>query len=1214
MIQKFFCSQTDKICDAIADNLCRVSNELHAKSLIPRDTKEKVQTPIGLSNYEKASQLVNVIQKQIEASQNPKDIFIDICEVLRNQQYKPLTDIAESMLNQLGKYTYISCSALHQFVFQCVDQCQPFPVSSANLPSDVQRYIDILKEGYRKQPVVANDWPLKVGTKYFGRLVLVNENDSISQAEHHSYSWYMLRGHVDKIPNICGYEKVTAKTMLRCNADFSSRRLVVDGPPGIGKTTLCRKLLNIWSNKTSKSQDYELVLYCPLRDSTIAKATEIANLFMYKNHQVSKVVDWITDREGKGLLIIFDGWDELSKKLRKSSLVTDIVCGKQLLHCSVIITSRTYATYSLLNIVDNVLISQHIHVIGFDTNEIEKVIEDALSHDPNLAKCLIQDLVVRNDVLSLCYIPLVCSMVILVYRKLRGNLPTTLSELYENFILQTIKRHVKKASDDLEPQSLGSLNNLSSSLNKCLEELGEFAFLSLKKETNKMRFYSSQMQLLDNAKKENFLGMMTTIIDFDEEWYQFIHLSIQEFLAAWWIAKYEKTEEIFRNCFEDDHFRLCLRFVAGLTHLEHESYQQYFSSTQFDLECKERLLFERQFFSSWPSESSFIRFGNFTCPHMYRLQFCTLLHLLYESQNTKLCRILAQSIRNDSICLGFIFPNIEFQSKFDTLCFSYFIHNSSKLWNCLHFQNIIGSHWNIIYNGIDKSTSQCKTIMTQFLSGNELAEILLPLSCYLYVQEFYCDLVSLESLKEFFILIKFFELSQLSKLHINTKLTLNEATTFDCSIYEQELVELEDSIVNSNLQELCFSVQIDRDRQIEDTPDEITKILITSFLNGITRNKEIKSFKIEIKINHSCHPLPKGTIEHLLQDNKTLQKLFLHIPNHFISSLLNIKEVNTPLTALEINEDFSMFEKNEQSIIIPALLPYTRGLKCLNLMLYNVYPPYPLLLSNPNLQYLSLQLHTYESVLELFSSLMNNTTLLGLKVRIRIVESLNKTGNLKLYKANLVKTYIGKTLEDLLKQNNALQCLEIVDLFVDLNIQELFWELIPNFFLCFLNKGLVQNTCLKHLRVPIEVPTKGLKDFFDTLSQKVILTRLHLSFTIIEKDSFFSEDGLTHLTLMLRHHKNIKILRVSFKCFYLYLQSSLPPPNYLLARKSVNEFLDAVIFHRSLEYVSIAVMNDILMQNIFEQQINQVIKTYKEQERNLPPYIELEKLPFNFNE
>ena len=42
-----------------------------------------------------------------------------------------------------------------------------------------------------------------------------------------------------------------------------------------------------------------------------------------------------------------------------------------------------------------------------------------------------------------------------------------------------------------------------------------------------------------------YLGLMTTFTVSDEEGYQFLHLSIQKFLAAWWIAKYnENTEEI----------------------------------------------------------------------------------------------------------------------------------------------------------------------------------------------------------------------------------------------------------------------------------------------------------------------------------------------------------------------------------------------------------------------------------------------------------------------------------------------------------------------------------------------------------------------------------------------------------------------------------------------------------------------------------------------
>ena len=58
---------------------------------------------LGLFDKEKASNLVNVIEAQLEASLNPEQYLIDICHVLINQQHRTLTDIATSILHQLGE-------------------------------------------------------------------------------------------------------------------------------------------------------------------------------------------------------------------------------------------------------------------------------------------------------------------------------------------------------------------------------------------------------------------------------------------------------------------------------------------------------------------------------------------------------------------------------------------------------------------------------------------------------------------------------------------------------------------------------------------------------------------------------------------------------------------------------------------------------------------------------------------------------------------------------------------------------------------------------------------------------------------------------------------------------------------------------------------------------------------------------------------------------
>ena len=91
------------LADVITTNLYRVTDALYAEGLIPLDTKEYIQTATGISDYRKSSQLVTVIQQQLESSLNPERYLTKICHVLINQQYRTLTDIATSILHQFGE-------------------------------------------------------------------------------------------------------------------------------------------------------------------------------------------------------------------------------------------------------------------------------------------------------------------------------------------------------------------------------------------------------------------------------------------------------------------------------------------------------------------------------------------------------------------------------------------------------------------------------------------------------------------------------------------------------------------------------------------------------------------------------------------------------------------------------------------------------------------------------------------------------------------------------------------------------------------------------------------------------------------------------------------------------------------------------------------------------------------------------------------------------
>ena len=84
-------------------NLYNVTDALYAKGLIPQQTKEDMHV-LGLAENKKASKLIHVLEQQLEASVSDSEQYlIHVCQVLINQQNRTLTNIATSILSQLGK-------------------------------------------------------------------------------------------------------------------------------------------------------------------------------------------------------------------------------------------------------------------------------------------------------------------------------------------------------------------------------------------------------------------------------------------------------------------------------------------------------------------------------------------------------------------------------------------------------------------------------------------------------------------------------------------------------------------------------------------------------------------------------------------------------------------------------------------------------------------------------------------------------------------------------------------------------------------------------------------------------------------------------------------------------------------------------------------------------------------------------------------------------
>ena len=946
-------------------------------------------------------------------------------------------------------------------------------------------------ERYKHQPIIAEDWPPRIGKHFFGRLALIEKQDLITQSEHQKH-WYLLRGNIDEISYLPGNKQLKVENLLETEKpDSPTPRIVVDGPPGIGKTTLCRKLLNMWSNGTLDCQQYHIVLYCPLRNSKIVNATELKDLFVYESPtKVSKVIDWMLDREGDGVLIIFDGWDELSSYHRQHSLAACIIRNDLLAYCSVIVTSRSYASSSLLAMH---AITKHVQVIGFSQNEVASVIRQALEDptSPNkeskLADKLIKDLNVRGDVQSLCYIPLVCSMVILVYCQNKGQLPTTLTQLYENFTLLTIRRHVETRRDT-NSQLLVSLESLPVEYSIPLKEMSYLAYINLAK--TRMTFTSLDVhQILVKAAKEDYFGLLTAFKEHGEEKYQFIHLSIQEFLAAWWIAKHEETEEVFKDHFDDDHFRMCLRFVAGLTHLENKIYEEYFNE-KVNLKNEKNVLKQANhyqwLYNYWTHSMIWGKHTLIWIAEFDELR-TLLLQLLYESQNARLCQVFAQSMKDQSLCIDHmgIGGAVIKLTLFDWLCLGYFFNNTK--WKNLHLGNIQQEGLSVFTSGLsnDSVQTQCTRLTIECtVSDNSLALSFIKTSLLQKLQEFTFIIHQGSTFDYCLILSQVFKLPQLKILFFQVFIDYC-METFKCT-------ELEKCIAESKLKELIVRIK----SPLKET--ESIKTFMSSIVKGLAQNETITS--LDLRTNVKCELL-EGVLENLLKHNNTLQALSLRIPQ--IPSSLNITKVNTPLTALKIRKDCSD--------LMTALLPHVTISRLYCLILTSPYPPH--LISFSRLQCLSLTLDTPEKATELFRILKTNVTLRSLKL---VVEE------------GSVFTICSIGTEADYNKHHYKKCMS------------------ASSFISILTTGIMNSiNSIQQLIIPIYLPVtnKQLRNIFTAISQKDNITELEVEFKLDQSSCYtsiketdlmkmiFYEQVLPVIRDMLRSHRTIKFLRIA--CRYL---------------------------------------------------------------------------------
>ena len=160
------------------------------------------------------------------------------------------------------------------------------------------------------------------------------------------YIGQTLRSNVGDI--LCGRREISVEQILESDGQNILRLVLVEGAPGIGKSTFAWELCRKWEDFSCMKQ-YSLVVLLRLREEEVQKVANVSQLFFsYESEDKPTLVKEVLKDQGKGLLFILDGFDELPKALQRKSYLLNLMKGLALPASTVLVTSRPSTTAELL--------------------------------------------------------------------------------------------------------------------------------------------------------------------------------------------------------------------------------------------------------------------------------------------------------------------------------------------------------------------------------------------------------------------------------------------------------------------------------------------------------------------------------------------------------------------------------------------------------------------------------------------------------------------------------------------------------------------------------------------------------------------------------------------------------------------------------------------------------------------------------------------------
>ena len=441
---------------------------------------------------------------------------------------------------------------------------------------------------------------------HFTPLLLVHNKSRCTPEQVQAMAEMMHAGDIGKVAMVTGGEPAVKHDKLDSHEKFhkmldtskatkeieeilapldkntESSFILIEGAPGIGKSMLLKEIAYRWGKK-QLLQKFELVLLVCLRDTSLQQIKSVSNLlqlFCIGDENPTQIVtacaQYLLGNGGKALILLLDGYDEYPEHLRENSLITKIIKRQLLPFCGLVVSSRPHASHHLREEA-----TIRVDILGFTETEREHYIKQALPDQPHKVEELTQYLHQQPSVDSICFSPF--NMVILLYLyKLGIPLPKNSIELYRHFICSTINRHLSKFGK----HNITDLTDLPDPYNKIIQQLSKLSLEALN--NNQLVFTLEEItaacpDIAAIPGAINGFGLLQAVQHFGlyakTMTLNFIHFTIQEFLAAHYISHLPPNEElkvIEANFWNNIHFNMFSIYIS-LTKGQRSAFKQFLS-------------------------------------------------------------------------------------------------------------------------------------------------------------------------------------------------------------------------------------------------------------------------------------------------------------------------------------------------------------------------------------------------------------------------------------------------------------------------------------------------------------------------------------------------------------------------------------------------------------------------------------------------------------